>query len=187
MTYNIWRLELNNIILNEDTAPEDDKENARERIIAACKRTAILLQHGHSAFGLMNFPSHTMHAATVCANHLINYITEPDIPDVLHTMVLTLTAVCYRWVLCRGITKGLWITIQQQNLEQYLLDETVSLFKLNAVDNWSSKDHQLFVSCAYPNYAMSSARSRDVVSIGDMLRSYTNLEINGTDEKPSKE
>lgn len=186
LTYNIWRNEVNSIIIQEPGTPDGDRDNARERIIAACKRTARLLQYGHDQFGLMNFPSHTMHAATVGANHLIGHLAEPHISDVFHTFILTLTAVCHRWPLARGIVKGLWITIQQQKLDVHLQEETISLFRLNAVDNWSAEDHQLFVSCAYPNYATSSSNRRDVVSIGDVLQSYAQLDLNDPGEEPSQ-
>lgn len=185
LAYNIWRMEANSIIFQEPSTPEQDREKAREKIIAACTRTANLLRYGHNAFGLMNFPSHTMHAAAVCANHLISYVAEPQIPDVFHTMILTLTAVCYRWTLAKGITQGLWITVQQQDLQKYLQEETISLFQLNAVKDWSTQDYQLFVSCAYPNYATSNGNPRDVTSIGDIIQGYSKLNIDDTAQEPS--
>lgn len=130
----------------------------------------------------MNFPSHAMHAATTCATHLLRHLTEPQIPELLHTLALTLSAGCHRWQIARIVTKGLWITIQQQKLEEYLQAETISLFQLNAVENWSQEDYRRFVSCVYPDYASSNGNPRDVVSMGDLLSSYAKLDVNDPGE-----
>lgn len=123
------------------------------------------------------------------ASNLIDHLSRPGIPETFHTMVVSLTAVGSRWTLFRGITRSLWLTINERKLEGLLLGTTVSLLKLNAVDKWGPEDHRLFESCTYPNYATSSNDGRDVDAIGDLLARYAQLDLDGKDQsgphKPS--
>lgn len=97
-------------------------------------------------------------------------------------MILGLTAACYRWTLARGIVRTLWITIKERKLEEHLCATTISLLKLNAVEKWGPEDHRLFISCTYPNYAISSDNGRDVTGVGELLASYARLDLDKEDE-----
>lgn len=97
-------------------------------------------------------------------------------------MVIALTAIGSRWTLFRGITRSFWLTIKERKLDGFLLGPTVSLLKLNAVENWGSEDHQLFASCTYPNYATSSNNGREIDGIGDLLARYAQFDLGKEDE-----
>lgn len=183
LTYNVWRIEVNGIVFREDAVSQKDRVNAGEKIIAACKRVAALLRYAQTTFGMLSFPSHTMHAASLCAHNLIEFLSQPDVPDLFHTMILTLTAVCQRWTLARGITRTIWITVRERKVEDCLLESTVSLLKLNAVENWGPEDHRLFSSCTYPNYASSKNGARDITGVGDLLASYAQLNIDDEERR----
>lgn len=180
LTYNIWRIEVNGIVFRENATPKEDRSNAGQKIVAACKRIAALLRYTQHTFGMLNFPCHTLHAASLGAHNLMEFIAQPEVPDLFHTMVVTLTAVCQRWTLARGITKSLWIKIKDGKLEECFLDATISLLKLNAVENWGIEDHLLFESCTYPNYNGNSVR--DNTGIGELLASYARLSLNEGDQ-----
>ena len=119
-----------------------------------------------------------MHAASVSAHNLIQFLSQPGIPGTFHTVIFVLTTGCNRWTIVRGIVRTLWITIKERKLERFLQESTIHLLKLNAVEKWGIADHLLFVSCSYPNYATSSVRGRDIDGIGDLLRSYARLNLN---------
>lgn len=119
------------------------------------------------------------------ANHLINYLQQPHIAEIFHTMIITLTSISYRWTLVRGIIRTLWFTIVERKLENFLLETTMRLLKLNAIDTWGREDHHLFVACDYPNYAASSNNGRELNAIGDLLASYAQLDINKDDRQPN--
>lgn len=94
----------------------------------------------------------------------------------IHTAIEALTAVGQRWTIARGIVKTLWIKIKDAQLEEKLFDSTITLLKLNAVENWGLDDHLLFESCMYPNYTNGDVR--DITRVGEILAMYAQLDIN---------
>lgn len=182
LTYNVWRIVVNSIVHQEEAAPQTDRDNAGENIITACKSIANFLHYGQNTWSPLSFSCYVPHAASMGASNLIGHLSRPGIPEIFHTMVVAMTAVGSRWVLFKGITRGLWITIKERKLDALLLASTVDLLKLNAVENWGPEDHQLFISCTYPNYATSSNNGRDIDAVGDLLARYAKLDLDGVDE-----
>lgn len=164
----------------EAVASEQERINAGQKIVAASKRIAALLRYAQHAFGMLNFPCHTGQAASLSAYNLLGFIDQPEVPDLLHTMIVTLTAVCQRWPIIRGIIRSLWIKVKDLRLEDHLLEPTVSLLKLNGVENWGPNDHSLFESCTYPNYTHDDVRN--ITGVGDLLASYALLNLSGADQ-----
>lgn len=165
-------------MIDEAAASQPERDAATEQVLSACRRIATLLQYSQTAFGLLNYPTATMHAASMGAHSLIRWLSQSGIPDLFHTMIVTLAAGCCRWTLVRGITRTLWITIKELKLERFVHEATISLMKLNAVEKWGKEDHRLFINCTYPNYATSSTNARDLVEVGDLLASYAAMDLN---------
>lgn len=190
MTYNVWRITVNSMVLNEVTATDAERELAEEEILSACRRIADLIRHCQNHFGILSFPCTLPHSASIGAHHLLQFIPRDGVLDLIHTMVLGLTSSFYRITLVRGIMKSLYLTIKEQKLESLLQEQTFELLKLNAVDKWSMKDHLLFATCAYPNYATSSLNGRDLITIGDLLDNVDlnrGVEVDGHTEDPREE
>lgn len=131
--------------------------------------------------GLHHFGVCYVHAAALSALNVVDYLAEPGVSALVHTMCLVLSNAARRWTLARGILKILWIRIQDRWLEAHLDAATLGLFKLNAVDNWGPDDHRLFEACAYPNYAALTERGRDFVEMGELLQEFASLQLNSKD------
>lgn len=140
------------------------------------------LQH---TVGLNYFGVYWGHAASVCAFNVMEFLPQVGVSETFHVLTVVLCNISRRWVLVRGVVKLIWVTLTERKLDSYLNAATLSLFKLNAVDNWDPQDHKLFELCAYPNYAAISERGRDFVGMGDLLQEYAGLTLDETAKGPS--
>jgi hypothetical protein len=163
---------------------DPDRKVVEEKVISTCRNIAELLQWLQRTVGLTYFSVYIPHGSTLCAYTLLEFLDRPAVPAIFHTMIVALSNSARRWTITRGILKMIWITLQERRLDASLDAATLSLFKLNAVDNWGPQDHRLFEMCAYPNYAAIETRGRDFVEMGELLQEYAGLQL---DDKTPKE
>ncbi|KAK5074309.1 hypothetical protein LTS08_005263 [Lithohypha guttulata] len=185
LTYNVWRITLYGVLIQCKTdSPQPDREEYNQKTISACASIAGLVQAGQRSWGLSNGPFSMVHGASVGTHALLGFLDRPDVPQIVHTMIVALTASCHRWTLARGIVRTLWLTLREREIESLLPDSTLDLLRSSAVEKWGPEDHRLFASCAYPNYAASD-NSRYPVGIGEVLESYAQLDLGQMDQPES--
>lgn len=156
---------------------------ARTSIIENSKSVADLFRWLQNTIGLDYFGVAYGHAASVCALNLVEFLTVPGVLDMFQTMVVVISKVARRWLLCRGILKLLWITLQEQKLDVHLNAATLSLFRLNAIVNWGPDDHRMLEMCTYPNYAAITEKGREFVEMCELLQEYAALQLGGEGNK----
>lgn len=150
---------------------------AKEEMILACVDVGNLLKRVRNTTGLTYCPTYTVQASTKSAYALMDFLHEPNISNIFHTLVVPLSASSRRWTLARGILKVMWITLHERKLQQYLTEETTQLFHLSAVDNWGPEDHLVFDRCSYPTYAATDASGRKYMEMGELLEKAARLNL----------
>jgi hypothetical protein len=159
----------------DETSP--DFQTAKSKLISASRSIADLFQRVQQTTKRGDFSVYYTHATTLCALNIVQYLTEPGITDIFHTMVVVLSCVARRWTLARGILRMLWITVSQRQLEGVLDVSTLGLFELNTVENWGSHERRILEACAYPNYSALGEKSRYLVEMGDLLQEYAAMQL----------
>lgn len=161
---------------------EVNKKDAADTITDAARNNAAIFEWLQRTIGLTHFSVYYVHASSLPAFNLFEYLSQPGMADVFHTLIVALSATTRRWTLSRGIIRMIWIEVQKRKLDQVVDPSTLSLLKLSAVDSWGPEDHRLFERCAYPNYAVIGERGRLLSEIGDLLEEYSRLNIEDSTE-----
>lgn len=130
-------------------------------------RTTGLLYHG----------VYTGHAASVSAYALLEYLDQPDIPEIFHTMMVGLSATARRWTISRGIVKMISYEIQQRKLTHVVDRKTLDLIAVSAGEKWSAEDTRTIEKIAYPNYAALKEKGHALSEMGDLLGAYSRMKL----------
>lgn len=144
-------------------------EQAKDKLILACTNIGKLLNRVRNTMGLTCCPMYTVQASTRSAYALMEFLHEPSIPDVFHTVIVPLAAASRCRTIARGVLKVMWITIDERKLQECLTEATRQIFHSNVVDNWGPEDYVVFDGCLYPNYAATDESGREYVEMGVLL------------------
>lgn len=174
---NLWGIAVREHGQAPNAASQAEKVTARRALLAACQDMAQLFQHLQETIGVEQFPSMLVQAATTSSFTLLNHFSQPGVPDIFHTVIVSLSAACRRWMIARGILKMVWITLQERHLDSLIHDATRQLFETNAVNSWATEDHLGFVASVYPNYAAVEDDGREMADMGELLEKYSRLQI----------
>ncbi|KAK5098751.1 hypothetical protein LTS08_006129 [Lithohypha guttulata] len=170
------------ILLGSASTADPEFSCAKDKIINASNHVASLFQMLQHITSQGNFGVYFAHISAISALILVQFLTEPGVPDIFHILTVVLVCVSRRWVIVRGILRMIWATLTRHKVEWYLNAATSSLFHLAALEEWGPREHQLLKKCAYPNYAEVHEKGRDYVEMGDILQEYASMQISGSTE-----
>ncbi|KAK5053935.1 hypothetical protein LTR84_001897 [Exophiala bonariae] len=183
LAYHSFQINVQSLMLRARGKDDPERRDAEGKIILASQKNAALLEWLQRTVTLKHYSVYVGQASSLSVFNSLEFLDRPESAKTFHIFIVALSSISRRWTLVRGIVKVVWIMLKERELDKYLEPATVSLLKLGAVDNWGSKDHELFEKCAYPNYAAIEEKGRDLVELGDLLQQYAQLQL-GDDHDP---
>lgn len=177
LSYQAFQITAQNILLRSYKANETEGFIIKDKIVSAARDMADLFKEVQDTLSRGHFGIYYAQAPAIAALNLVQFLADPDIPDIFHTLIVVLVSVARRWAVARGIIRMIWFTSTRLNLDGYILVPTARLLKLSATERWEPHEWQQLAASTYPNYAEIQDRGRDFVEMGSLLQEYAAMQI----------